>query len=68
MPGQVDLEIEQQLAHAHKALWRAAGLAEHKGEQGLTDDLYNLCLEVGPINLSLLTERKYRRTQGRGSA
>lgn len=57
------LSIEKHLATAHAALWRAAREAEVSRDQGLCDDLYELCVEVGRINVDLLMggKRRYPR-------
>lgn len=54
------LTIEKQLAHAHRSLWRAAQEAELMRDQGLCDDLYQLCTEVGRLNTDMLRRRPTR--------
>lgn len=55
------LRIEKELARAHQALYRAAALAEERRDQGLADDLYELVLIVGRLNVDLLTRARPRR-------
>lgn len=62
MPSSSLLTIEKLLAVAHQSLWRAAALAETERDQGLCDDLYQLCTEVGRINTDLLTSARPRRS------
>ena len=62
MPDASVLRIEKLLAAAHMALWRAAAESEHMRDQGLTDDLYQLAAEVGRVNVSLLENRRYKRS------
>lgn len=60
MNDSLRLQIEKQLAYAHKALWTAASLSESMKDQGLADDLYALTGEVGRINVDLLTSARPR--------
>lgn len=55
------LAIEKHLAVAHAALWRAAREAEVGRDQGLCDDLYELCMEIGRLNVDLITAKGARR-------
>lgn len=59
--GNVRLVVERNLAVAHKSLWVAASHAETLQDQGLADDLYTLALEVGRINLDMLTGKRRRK-------
>lgn len=60
IPLERSLKIEQALALAHRALWRAGHEAESLTDQGLADDLYSLAMEVGRVNQSLLSQRGRR--------
>jgi hypothetical protein len=59
--GNVLLVVERQLAVCHRALWVAASHAETLKDQGLADDLYQLAMEVGALNIALLQSRNPRR-------
>lgn len=62
MRNNAKLVAEKNLAVAHRALWRAAQHAEILADQGLCDDIYALCFEVGRVNESLLRSGgPYRR-------
>ncbi len=54
------LQVEKHLAVAHRALWLAASEAELMRDQGVADDLYQIAMEVGRLNLDLLLDRKPR--------
>ena len=56
------LWIEQHLATAHKAIWKAANLAEELPDQGLADDLHDLNEEVRRILEDMLKGRPRRRS------
>lgn len=54
------LQVEKYLALAHRALWIAAGISESFRDQGMCDDLYDLAMEVGRINIALLTKKSLK--------
>lgn len=54
MPAPLYLQIESEVARAHRALTRAASLSETLNTQTLCEDLFQLALECERLQLVLL--------------
>jgi len=51
---------ERTIANAHRMVWVAAGYADLADDQGLAEDLYQICTELTRLGESMIAPRSKR--------